>query len=61
MGRPSGVLQGLMVHCTIALVYSADCCGSVYRLYLLANLCGFLHSVFFFFLSKATVHEFFIR
>ena len=29
MGRPSGVLQGFMVHCTIVLVYSADCCGSV--------------------------------
>ena len=43
MGRPSGVLQGLMAHCTIALVYSADCCGSVYLLYLLANHCGFLH------------------
>jgi len=29
VGRPSGVLQGFMVHCIIVVVYSADCCGSV--------------------------------
>ena len=28
-GRPSGVLQGFMVHCVIVVVYSADCCRSV--------------------------------
>jgi len=36
VGRPSGVLQGFMVHCIIVVVYSADCCGSVA---LLCSIC----------------------
>ena len=49
MGRPSGVLQGFMVHCIIVVVYSADCCGSVALLCsrIIADSCLFVAFVLF--------------
>ena len=55
MGRPSGVLQGFVVHCIILVVYSADCCRSIALLCsrIIEDSCLF---VAFCFLSRAIVY-----